>query len=84
MKLGGWNVGSERSQREADELADKMRPVMEELASLSAHKAAGELNRRGIKSATGRRLVSGDSLAAARTPRALTSPPSTSPSCRSC
>jgi hypothetical protein len=32
---------------------DKMRPVMEELAPLSAHKAAGELNRRGIKSATG-------------------------------
>jgi hypothetical protein len=26
---------------------------MEELAPLSAHKAAGELNRRGIKSATG-------------------------------
>ena len=53
MKLGGWNVGSERSQREADELADKMRPVMEELATLSAHKVAAELNRRGIKSATG-------------------------------
>jgi hypothetical protein len=27
--------------------------VMEELAALSAHKAAAELNRRGIKSATG-------------------------------
>jgi hypothetical protein len=26
---------------------------MEELAALSAHKAAAELNRRGIKSATG-------------------------------
>ena len=29
-----------------------MKPVMEELAALSAHKAAAELNRRGIKSAT--------------------------------
>jgi DNA invertase Pin-like site-specific DNA recombinase len=53
VKLGGWNAGSERSQREAQELADRMRPVMEELAPLSAHKAAEELNRRGIKSATG-------------------------------
>ena len=53
VKLGGWNVGSERSRREAQELADRMKPVMEELAALSAHKAAAELNRRGIKSATG-------------------------------
>ena len=53
MKLGGWNAGSERSQREAQELADQMKPVMEELAALSAHKTAAELNRRGIKSATG-------------------------------
>jgi DNA invertase Pin-like site-specific DNA recombinase len=53
VKLGGWNTGSERSQREAQELADRMKPVIKELAALSAHKAAAELNRRGIKSATG-------------------------------
>ena len=53
VKLGGWNAGSERSQREAQELANQMKPVMEELAALSAHKAAAELNRRGIGSATG-------------------------------
>ena len=54
VKLGGWNAGSERSQREARELAEKMKPVMAELAELSAQKAAAELNRRGIKSATQR------------------------------
>ena len=53
MKLGGWNAGSERSQREARELAEKMKPVMDELAELSAQKTAAELNRRGVKSATG-------------------------------
>jgi hypothetical protein len=46
-------LAAKRSQREADELADKMRPVMEELAPLSAHKAAAELKRRSIRSATG-------------------------------
>jgi len=53
VKLGGWTAGSEASKREAYELADRMRPVMEELAELSAHQAAAELNRRGIESATG-------------------------------
>src|SRR5262249_38185737 len=46
VKLGGWTAGSERSQREAEKLANQMKPVMEELAALSAHKAAAELNRR--------------------------------------
>jgi DNA invertase Pin-like site-specific DNA recombinase len=53
MRLGGWNVGSEASKRQADELAEKMKPVMSELAELSARQAAAELNRRGIKSHTG-------------------------------
>ena len=53
MKLGGWTAGSERSQQEAAALAERMRPVMKELASLSAHQAAAELNRRKIASATG-------------------------------
>jgi DNA invertase Pin-like site-specific DNA recombinase len=54
-KLGGWTAGSERSQKEADALAKRMRPVMAELADLSAHQAAAELNRRKITSATGGR-----------------------------
>jgi len=54
VKLGGWTAGSEASKREAYELADRMRPVMEELAELSAHQAAAELNRHGIESATGK------------------------------
>ena len=53
MKLGGWNTGSEASKRQADQLAETMKPVMAELVGLSAQKAAAELNRRGIKSATG-------------------------------
>ena len=52
-KLGGWTAGSERSQQEAAALAERMRPVMNELANLSAHQAAAELNRRKIVSATG-------------------------------
>jgi DNA invertase Pin-like site-specific DNA recombinase len=53
VKLGGWTAGSERSAKEAAALAERMRPVMAELAGLSAHKAAAELNRRKIASATG-------------------------------
>jgi hypothetical protein len=52
-KLGGWTAGSERSAKEAAALAERMRPVMAQLAGLSAHKAAAELNRRKIASATG-------------------------------
>ena len=44
---------SERSHRQATALAERMRPVMTELADLSAQKAAAELNRRKIASATG-------------------------------
>jgi len=51
--LGGWTAGSERSQKEAAALAERMRPVMAELADLSAHAVAGELNRRKVASATG-------------------------------
>ena len=53
-KLGGWTAGSEASKRQADQLAERMRPVLIELAYLpSARQVAAELNRRGIKSATG-------------------------------
>ena len=53
VELGGWTAGSERSAKEAAALAERMRPVMAQLAGLSAHKAAAELNRRKIASATG-------------------------------
>jgi DNA invertase Pin-like site-specific DNA recombinase len=52
--LGGWTAGSEASKRQADELAERMRPILTKLAHLpSARQIAAELNRRGIKSATG-------------------------------
>jgi DNA invertase Pin-like site-specific DNA recombinase len=54
-RLGGWTVGSEDSKREADAFAERMRPLMEELAGLSANKAAAELNARGVATATGAR-----------------------------
>src|SRR5277367_6325210 len=53
VKLGGRTAGSDRAERAAAELAERMRSVMTELADLSSHQAATELNRRGIKSAAG-------------------------------
>jgi DNA invertase Pin-like site-specific DNA recombinase len=53
VKLGGWTAGSERSQKGAVALAERMRDVMAELAGLSARQAAAELNRREIPTATG-------------------------------
>jgi len=55
QKLGGHTRGSEMSRRAADAFAAKMRAVMRELADLSAHGAAAELNRREIATATGSR-----------------------------
>ena len=52
-RLGGWTAGSERSQKEAAAFAERMRPVMAELASMSAAGVAIELNARNIVSATG-------------------------------
>jgi DNA invertase Pin-like site-specific DNA recombinase len=53
-QLGGWTAGSEASKRQADELAARMKPILIELSQLSsARQIAAELNRRGIKSATG-------------------------------
>ena len=53
-KLGGWTAGSEASKRAADALAARMKPILTELSHLrSARRIAAELNRRGIKSATG-------------------------------
>src|SRR5262249_27421300 len=53
-RLGGWTAGSEARKREADQLAKRMKPVLIELGHLtSTRQIAAELNRRGIKSATG-------------------------------
>jgi hypothetical protein len=51
--VGGRTAASARNQQIAQEFAERMRPVMSELAELSSHKVAAELNRRGIKSARG-------------------------------
>jgi len=53
QRLGGWTTGSEEAQRKADEFAERMRPVLAELASLSATAAAAELNARKIATAAG-------------------------------
>ena len=53
VKLGGWTKGSERSQKAADALARRLKPVMQELSDLSARQAAAELNGRKIQSSTG-------------------------------
>jgi DNA invertase Pin-like site-specific DNA recombinase len=52
-RLGGWTAGSERSHREATAFAERMRPIMAELASLSATAAAHELNERKVATAGG-------------------------------
>ena len=53
QRLGGWTVGSEEAQRKADEFAERMRPVLTEIASFSATAAAAELNARQIATAAG-------------------------------
>jgi DNA invertase Pin-like site-specific DNA recombinase len=40
QRLGGWTAGSEEARRKADVFAEHMRPVLAELASLSATAAA--------------------------------------------
>ena len=51
--VGGLRDKGLELQREAIERAEALRPVFEELAGLSHNAAALELNRRGIKTATG-------------------------------
>jgi len=52
-KLGGPNEKSAQTAREAAARAEALRPVMAELALLSANQAAGELNRRQIETPQG-------------------------------
>jgi DNA invertase Pin-like site-specific DNA recombinase len=53
VKLGGANEQSEIAARQARERAERLRPIFAELAELSAHKIAYELNRRGIETPKG-------------------------------
>jgi DNA invertase Pin-like site-specific DNA recombinase len=55
VKLGGRNAQSDRTAAEASERAEQLRPVMAELAALSANQAAAELNRRKIATPSGGR-----------------------------
>src|SRR6516162_58740 len=53
VKLGGRNAQSDKSEAEAADFAETLRPVFEELADLSARGVAAELNRRGITAPAG-------------------------------
>src|SRR5947207_2532212 len=54
VKLGGTNRQSIANRNEANKRAKGLRPVLMELAALSANKAAAELNRRGVATPQGR------------------------------
>jgi hypothetical protein len=53
VKLGGTNAQSIANRNEANKRAKELRPILTELASLSANKAAAELNRRGVATPQG-------------------------------
>jgi DNA invertase Pin-like site-specific DNA recombinase len=53
VKLGGTNAQSIANRDEALQRAEEMRPILGELAGMSASKAAAELNRRGIATPKG-------------------------------
>jgi DNA invertase Pin-like site-specific DNA recombinase len=53
VKLGGRNAQSDKTAAEAKAFAEKLRPVLEELAGLSANQAAAELNRRQVPTPAG-------------------------------
>ena len=55
VKLGGYREQSGENKRQADQRAEQLRSVFEELAGLSARAAAAELNRRGITTPAGTR-----------------------------
>jgi DNA invertase Pin-like site-specific DNA recombinase len=52
-KLGGRNAQSDKVAAEALAFAEKMRPVLAELADLSANRIAAVLNERGVPTAAG-------------------------------
>ena len=53
VKLGGRNAQSDRTAAEAAERAERLRPILTELADLSANRAAAELNRRKVATPAG-------------------------------
>jgi hypothetical protein len=62
---GQWLSGpqtpaSARNRQKTQEFAERLRPMLEELAALSSHKVVAELNRRGIKECAGRKMAPGD------------------------
>ena len=63
VKLGGANEQSEIAARQARERAEQLRLILAELANLSAHKVAEELNRRGIETPKGGKWYAAGSFA---------------------
>jgi DNA invertase Pin-like site-specific DNA recombinase len=57
-KLGGRNAQSDKTAAEADAFAERVRPVLAELAALSANRAAIVLNERKVPTAAGGRWSS--------------------------
>jgi DNA invertase Pin-like site-specific DNA recombinase len=53
VKLGGTNAQSIANRDEARQRAEQLRPVLTELAGMSANKAAAELNKRAIPTPKG-------------------------------
>jgi len=55
VKLGGTNAQSIANREDAMRRAEQLRPILTELADLSANKAAAELNHRGLATPKGGR-----------------------------
>jgi len=53
VKLGGTNAQSIANRDEARQRAEELRPILTELAGMSANKAAVELNKRGVATPKG-------------------------------
>jgi hypothetical protein len=53
--IWGHNAQSDKNAAEALAFAERMRPIMTELAAFSANRAAIILNERGVRSAAGGR-----------------------------
>jgi recombinase len=53
VKLGGTNAQSIANRNEAKKRAKELRPILTELAGMSANATAAELNRRGVPTPQG-------------------------------
>ena len=54
MKLGGLSAQGVQTREEAKARAEALRPVLVELAGMSANAVAAELNRRNVPTPTGK------------------------------